>query len=509
LIARRLNGVAPFPQDLRAGHGFDTRADLISLSPLLMESFLTLGRSIVNSSDFGPKTCGIWNSFFAAPPAGQVAAEVIRERLRSFLTRAFREPVREDVLERYHHRAVSLLKSGVEFTACMKESVAAALVSPLFLYLYDGGSTGPRPEGITDLELATRLSLFLWGSIPDQVLLDVAVKGKLHDPATLSAQVDRMLADRRMKRFCDSFPAQWLKIDHLFASEPDPGLFEDFYWKPRQNAQVTIRASTHMIMEPLLLFEAILIENRPVLELIQPDFTYRSEALSRFYRGEVVGMVNPTRDEFVRQPVTSRREGGVITNAAVMTMTSDPVRTKPISRGAWVVDVIFNQPPKPPPANVPPLPEADKAGGKLNLTIREKLKVHQQRPDCAGCHSKIDPYGFALENYDPVGRWRNTYVHDVPIDPSGKLFNQHPFSTLEEFKEGLLREKDRFTRAFAGHLLAYGLGREMKAADQPALDQIVKSTSAEEYRIRALIRHVVLSQPFRQKFNPVQTAVNP
>lgn len=508
LIARRLNGVAPFPQDLRATHGFDTRADLISLSPLLMESFLTLSQSIVNSPDFGPKTCGIWDSFFAAPPATQDVTKIMRERLRLFLTRAFREPVHDDVLERHHARAAARLKSGIEFTACMKESVAAALVSPRFLYLYDGGTTGAKPEPITDLELATRLSFFLWGSIPDPALLDVATKGKLRHPATLAAQVDRMLSDRRMKRFCDSFPAQWLKIENLFASEPDQAHFDDFYWKPRQDALVTIRASTHMIMEPLLLFEAILIENRPVLELIQPEFTYRSEALARFYRRETVGMVNPSRDEFVRVPVTSKREGGVITNAAVMTMTSEPLRTKPITRGAWVVDVIFNNPPKPPPADVPPLTEVEQPGAKQNLTIREKLKVHQERPNCAGCHAKIDPYGFALENYDPVGRWRDTYERELPIDTSGKLFNQHPFSNLEEFKDGLLREKDRFTRAFAGHLLAYGIGRELKAADQPALDQIVRSAAVEEYRIRSLIRHVVLSQPFRQKFNPTNATAN-
>jgi hypothetical protein len=256
-----------------------------------------------------------------------------------------------------------------------------------------------------------------------------------------------------------------------------------------------------MIMEPLLLFEAVLIENRPIQELIQPDFSYRSEALSRFYRHERVGNVTPTKDDFVRVPITSKREGGVITNAAVMTMTSDPVRTKPITRGAWVVDVVFNNPPKPPPADVPPLPENNQPGAKANLTIREKLKVHQQRADCAGCHAKIDPYGFALENFDPVGRWRDSYEGKLPIDTSGKL-NQQPFANLEEFKEALLRDKDRFTRALAGHLLAYGLGREVSAADQPALDRIVKATVAEEYRIRALIRHVALSQPFSQKFNP-------
>jgi hypothetical protein len=497
LIAPRLNGVAPFPQDLRADHGYDTRADLITLSPLLMESFLTLSRSIVDSPDFGPKTCGQWQALLAGAPKGEKKEDVLRERTRQFLTRAFRRPVEEAVLERYVAHGQARLRAGATITECMKDVVAAALVSPQFLYLYDGATTGDKPERLDDYELASRLSFFFWGSLPDEELLAAAAAGTLHDPANLAAQADRLMNDRRMKRFCDSFPSQWLKIEHALASEPKKELYPDFYF--------SIRGTSQMMIEPLLLFETVFVENRSILDFIQSDFTYRSDALARFYRHEkqpeaFTKYIAP--QEFHRVPVTSKREGGVITSAAVLTMTSNATRTQPITRGAWLVSVIFNDPPPPPPANVPALDEDGHKSGTGNLTLRQKLAMHQERADCAGCHAKIDPFGFALEHYDAVGRWRETYEKGQAIDCSGKLFNKRPFASIEEFKDGLLAEKDRFARAFAAHLLAYALGREVASADQPALDHIVRATAADGYRLRALMREIALSEPFQTKCNP-------
>jgi hypothetical protein len=497
LIAPRLNGVAPFPQDRRAEHGFDNRADLITLSPLLMESFLTLSRSIVHSPDFGPATCGIWKSFFAEPTPQKDVPNVIHQRLDRFLTRAFRGPVERDVVKRYAAHAITAIEGGASFTHTMKEAVAAVLISPRFLYLNEA-ATGAAPEPLTDHELASRLSYFLWGSLPDEILLALADEGKLRDPAILAAQAARLMNDRRMKRFCDSFPAQWLKIEHLIASEPKPAEFKHYYWG--RFAQ----GSNHMMLEPLLVFEAVFIENRPILDLIHSDFTYRSKPLDAFYRRKPTGVVTPLDTKFHRVPVASKREGGVITNGAIMTMTSNATRTQPITRGAWVVEVIFNNPPPPPPADVPPLDEEAKGPSAQNLTIREKLIAHATRADCRSCHAKIDPYGFALEHYDPVGLWRDTYEDGQPIDASGLLFNQRPFKTIEEFKDGLLAEKNRFTRAVATHLLAYALGREVKAADHAALDRIVTATAADGYRLRSLLTHVVLSEPFQTKFHPTE-----
>lgn len=497
LIAKRLNGVAPFPQDLRAEHGYDTRGDLLTLSPLLMESFLTLSRSIVDSPDFGPKTCGQWKTLLAEPSKREAPEETLRERTRQFLTRAFRRPVEESVLERYVAHGEARLKAGATFTDCMKDIVAAALVSPQFLYLYDGATTGDKPEPLDDYELASRLSFFLWGSLPDEELLAAAAAGTLRDPAKFAAQADRLMNDRRMKRFCDSFAGQWLKIEHALASEPNKELYPDFYF--------SIRGTSQMMIEPLLIFETVFVENRSILDFIHSDFTYRSDVLARFLRHEkqplpMTQWIAP--QPFHRVPVTSKREGGVITSAAVLTMTSNAKRSQPITRGAWLVGVIFNDPPPPPPADVPALDEEGHHTDTKNLTLRQKLALHQERADCAACHAKIDPYGFALENYDAVGRWRDTYEQGQAIDCSGKLFNKRPFASIEEFKDGLVAEKDRFARAFAGHLLAYALGRQVAPADHPALDRIVSASAADGYRLRTMMRQIALSEPFQAKFNP-------
>ena len=287
-----------------------------------------------------------------------------------------------------------------------------SVVFALFLYLYDQPVKGVRD----DFNLASRLSFFLWGSIPDDELLELAENQTLHQPAVLAAQVDRMLSDKRLKRFCDSFPSQWLQLERIITATPDRTLFPTFY----ANAY---RTSMHMMLEPLLLFEAVLIENRPVHQLIDSDFSYRSGPLSGWYKtGKRVGGLPPTRLAYKRETLASRREGGVITNAAVMTMTSSPVRSQPITRGAWMLTVIFDNPPEPPPADVPPLPDEENGRNDESLTIRERLAVHRDRPDCAGCHVKIDPLGFALENYNPVGAWRDTYHNGREVDTSGELF---------------------------------------------------------------------------------------
>jgi hypothetical protein len=496
LIERRLAGVTPFPQDLRAEHGFDNRGDHLSLSPLLLESFLKLGRSIVESSDFKAETCGIWPDFFTHPAKSETAGteDAVRSRLRRFLTRAFRRPIEDESLDRYSGFVMAQLQGGELFPDAMKAAAAAAIASPRFFYLYDQSDSQSQSKNedetatSDDFSLASRLSFFLWGSIPDQTLLDVAATGTLREPSVLSAQVDRMLRDRRLKRFCDSFPAQWLQLERIISSEPDRDSHPQFYF-------AKYRASMHMMLEPLLLFETVLIEDRSILQFIDSDFSYRSHLLEAWYRDGSQGKATPVVVSFRRVPITDRRQGGMITNAAVMTMTSGATRTQPITRGAWMASVILNDPPEPPPADVPLLPEEPKNEEK-NLTLRERFAEHRKRPDCAGCHRRIDPLGFALENYDVAGIWRDKYKNGRTVDPGGTLFGRYKFGGIVEFKDVLLTEKDRFTRAFASHLLSFALGREVGVADSLALDQIVRKTIADEYRIQSLIRQVVLSEPF-------------
>lgn len=501
LIERRLAGVAAFPQDLRAEHGFDNRGDHLSLSPLLMEAFLKLGLSITQSPDFGPKNVGIWKSFFLPPENDVDQDSEIRQRLKSFLFKAFRRPVDEELLSRYLNYVSNQLDAGISFTDAMKSVAAATLASPRFLYLYDNTVDAEAEQAASDFELATRLSFFLWESLPDQQLLNLAASGSLRTPSVLQEQLDRMLKDRKLKRFCDSFPSQWLQLERLISSVPHREKYPQFYFSK-------YRDSMHMMMEPLLLFETVLIENLPITELIDSSFTYRSgtledaygslatEAASKASRQGEVTVLN-----FHRVPVTDRRNGGVITNAAVMTMTSGPERTQPITRGAWVAGVIFNNPPEPPPADVPALGEKPKEGEE-HLTLRERLALHRERSDCRGCHEQIDPLGFALENFDPIGVWREKYDNGRDIDMTGDLFRKHQFDDVIEFKDAILAEKKRFSRGLAGHLLSFALARELGAADQMALDEIVKATAADGGRMQTLLKQVVLSLPFRRERHP-------
>lgn len=492
LIEPRMDGVAPFPQDLRAENGYDTQGDHLSLSPLLMEDFFRLSQSIVKSPSFNPKNVGVWTQYFEKSKRGINQMDELKSRLQHLLKRAFRAPVDDKTFSKYYSFAEQEMNKGMEMGDAMKDVFSAILASPRFLYLYDrGGEESRESESRQNLNLASRLSFFLWGSVPDDQLLDVAMEATLSQDEQLTKQVDRMLTDEKLKRFCDSFPTQWLQLDRIISAVPDEKKYRDFYYGPP-----LYRTTMDMMMEPLLLFETVLIEDRSVLELIDSNYTFRSARLSKWYGDAPNGKLGgPVTIRFTRQSVKDRRHGGLITNGAVMTMTSGPLETKPITRGAWVAGVIFNSPPPPPPAEVPPLPEEKEVDD--SLTLRERFADHRERADCAGCHEKLDPLGFALENFDPVGRWREKYHNGREVDASGTLFRSHKFSNIIEFKDAILKEKNRFVRGLAGHLLAFGLGRELNPSDSLALDEIVESVEGENYSMKSLIHAVVKSKPFR------------
>jgi hypothetical protein len=495
-------GVASFPQDKRAEHGFDNRADHLTLSPLLMESFLKLSQTISESPDLNPKECRSWNWLFATPDQkdGDPAkmAEAIEPRIKKLLRRAFRRPVDPVTLNRLVRFSQKQLAAGASFEVTMRSMIGAILGMPDFLYFYETpNKENPENEArgrerISDFELASRLALFFWSSIPDDTLLDLAGQGKLGDKEILSAQVDRMLNDRRSGRFCDNFPAQWLQLDRLITSVPDPKKFAYFYLVDGY------RTSMHMIAEPLLLFETIYIEDRSIMELLDPKFTWENDMLRANYAGHSKAGHDVVTQLFKRVPLTDPRRGGIITNAAIMTMTATPTRTQPITRGAWVNTVIFNDPPEPPPADIPPLPEAGKEELE-KLTIRERLAAHRKREDCAGCHNKIDPLGFALENFGPTGVWREKYENGRKVDVSGVLFNRHEFKDFTEFKQMMLKEKHRFIRGFIEHLLSYALSRELGPADSPALNDIASRAIAGKDRMRTVLKGIAMSQPFLHK----------
>ena len=797
-----LREVKPFPQDLRASHGFDNQANQLNLSPLLFDAFLRLSVSVVESPDFNEKTVGIWNTFFKAPVEGADVPAETRQRIAAFLRRAFRGPVEKATVDRYTAYALAKLKQEMPYPAVMKKVASAALSSPMFIFHYQAND--PKLAAYT---LASRLSSFLWASGPDKELLDLAASGDLTKPAVLDKTINRMLADPKIERFLDTFPSQWMQLENILAATPDPKLHR-FFTLDKQHP-----ASLQMVLEPLLLFDAVFVENRPIADLIMPQFSYRSDFLKTWYTpklgppepdvkkfikanrklaerrkdleelqrntrteldalekplkarlleerkknigqqkpvdlkpyaawefdgnlkasvggfdlqphgkatfkdgmvvlnrahllskklpidlraksfevwfmphnldqrgGGLMGTQGPgdffdtivlgerknrhwisgsngfsrtldfpgstpetdanklihlvmvyrengdtllyrngkpygkhfnrgratfpknrtsiifglrhlpaggnkylsvsidkarlynralTAEEvaasasgknlfiteadmlkamspeqktqhakltktlaeaveamkrlpkptdlnkirqtvrqrydneiraklrantFTRVPVDNPRYGGIITSAAMLAMNNGTKRTHPIARGAWIIEVIFNDPPPPPPNDVPPLNED---AGPKNLTIREKFAKHRENPDCAGCHSRLDPLGFALENFDITGRWRDKYPNGRDVDASGTLLRKYPFADPVKFKQSIVREDKRFAKAFTAHLLRFALARELRPEDTLTVDSIVNQTAKENFKLKPLIRAVIRTKSFR------------
>ena len=428
----------------------------------------------------------------------QPVKQIAHQRIAKFLLKAFQSPADRATLNLYTEYFDKQYEKGGDFAQSMKDVVSAALASPRFIFVHN--ETSNVVPNQASFNLATRLSFFLWSSIPDDELLDLAGEGKLQDTEVLKEQVDRMLNHRRVKNFCDSFAPQWLKINNLVSASPDFKTHRDYYFGG--DDKISYKRGMHMMLEPLLNFETVFVEDRPILELVDSDFTYRSHLLTEWYQGRAATYpinVNLRHIDFTRTPLTDRRHGGVITTGAVMVMTSGPFRSLPITRGSWVASVIFNDPPEPPPDNVPDLKADDKTLHEEGLTVRQKLKQHRSDAQCAGCHKKIDPLGFALENYDLLGRWRDNYRTGLKVDASGKLFGKHDFKDVVGFKDAVLAEKDVFAKAFIKHLLSYGLGRELTLADRIAVDEIAKASEEGNYKMRAVIKNIVVHPIFTQR----------
>ena len=490
-----LTGVSPFSIDLQAEGGFNNRGAQLSVSPLLLETFLRLGQSIVNSPEFDDY-CRLTPTLFGAPAAPDQFSAAARQRLGPFLQKAFRGRVTADVLERYTDFFNAQIASGQSFSRAMKAVVAAVLASPRFIYLSETSG-----DSLPLTELASRLSFFLWSTIPDEELMQTALDGSLRQAEVLERQVTRMLEDPRCQALSLNFARQWLRLDQLITAVPDFDRYERYYsrigceqWK----------FGLQTMIEPLLLFESILVEDRSIMLLVDSRYSYRSDELQSWYRDEIPfsdrqnrNRFNTNQQAFRRRELSTRREGGVITSAATLTMTSAPLRTSPIVRGSWVATVIFNQPPPPPPDDVPPIEADEQEIAAKGLTLRERLMQHQVNQSCAACHSKIDPLGFALENFDAVGRWRDSYPAGLKIDASGTLFGTEKFSDVTSLKDAILRNPEWFVRAFSEHLLSYALGRELEIGDRPAVDQIVSRALADRGQFSTIVREIVRSPAFR------------
>lgn len=501
-----LTGVSPFAIDLQAEHGFNNQGDQLSLAPILLESFLQLGRSIVNAPEFDNYS-RLTGTFFAEPPNTERNhwPSAVEQRLRPFLERAFRSAVTEEVLGRYVAFFEREIDKGETFPQAMKSMTAAILSSPRFVYLTERKHDGGKEEPLTPYELAARLSFFLWSSVPDDELLAAARSGDLLKPEVCDAQVRRMLESPRSKALAENFARQWLRLDRLITAVPDFDRFQVYY--SRIGCE-QFKFGLQTMIEPLLLFESMMVEDRSIMLLVDSNYSYRSDELQSWYKDTVPfgarenrHRFNTTSQRFTRRTLDTRREGGVITSAAVLTMTSEPLRTNPIRRGAWVATVIFNRPPPPPPDDIPEIEQDDVAIEAQGVTLRQRLVAHQKNKSCVSCHQKIDPLGFALENYDAIGRWRDTYRSGLAIDASGELFGMAKFNDVIGLKDALLARPEWFMRAFSQHLLTYALGRELDLSDKPAMDKIVASVLADHGKFSTVVSSIVASYPFLHKTN--------
>jgi hypothetical protein len=399
--------------------------------------------------------------------------------LSALMRRAYRRPVTSADLEAPLRFFSEAQREG-GFEAGIEMGLRAVLVSPEFLFHLGQPSSGPsRIYRIADIELASQLSFFLWSSIPDDELLDCAMAGKLSDPAMLHRQVRRMLADPRSAALVNNFADQWLYLRNLESARPDMRAFPDF----DDNLRQAFRRETE------LLFESVMREDRSILDLLRANYTFLNERLAKHY-----GIPNIYGSRFRRVTLDGDRvRGGLLRQGSILTVTSYATRTSPVIRGKWILSNILGIPPPPPPASVPALKESAHIG--QTLSMRERMAEHRANPACAGCHKLMDPVGFALENYDAVGRWRQS-VNGKPIDASGGLPDGSKFDGAAGLEQAILRRPDAFANTFSEKLLTYALGRGVEAYDGPAIRKVVREAEANDYRFSSFILGIVDSTPF-------------
>ncbi len=434
----------------------------------------------------GPEKRALHYRLLGVEP-GQVPLDgrrVAREIMAGFLTRAFRRPVDGPEIDRFLTLYDRAAQRGDPWTERMRLMLRAVLVHPDFLFRVEHRDAAPGIHPLGQYEVANRLSYFLWSAPPDETLTRLADQNRLQDPATLTAQVDRMLDSPRGRAFSESFVGQWLGTQDL-GGRAAPLLTElQTYYTPEVAADLR--------EEPVLLFDHIVGENRSLLELLDSDYTFLTERLVHFYQFE--SKVNVSGNEFQQVKWPDNRRGGVMEMGAVLALNSHYAQTSPVLRGAWVLETLLGTPVPPPPPNVPPLDPDRKL---KQLSVREKLEQHRADPACAACHKLMDPIGFALENFDWMGRWRETESNGKPLDTSGTLPSGETFHGSVEVRAALLKHKDDFLRLITGKALGYALGRGMQDGDSCTVQHIVDAVAKDGYRARTLIREIVLSVPFR------------
>ncbi len=504
-----------FPSDGSGGGGFDNQGGALFFTPLKLERYYDAADMIIGEV-YNDKTKWAnvvpvvyrqnwWQQFrnwvkslffedYAEinPPAAAAEKVII-----PFATKAFRRFLKDEEKTKLVNlfQTVYDQKDSLENPRRFDESIAqtfkSVLISPNFLYRSEEEpeKTGAYP--LSNFEVATRLSYFLWLSMPDQELFDLAYSGMLEDTVVLEGQVRRMLADPKAKRFAENFAVQWLGISKLLDNQPmvDPVKYPGFD-TPVRNA---------LYRETVEYFYYVLTGSKNMLELIKSDYTFLSKELADYY-----GIEGVTADDLQRTVLTDSSRGGVLGMGSVLAATSFPLRTSPVIRGKWVMEQLLGISPPPPPAVVAELTEDQDAHEALGL--RKILEAHRSRPECQSCHEKMDPLGLGLENFDPSGRWRDSYGRAV-VDPSGVMADGRTFNGPAELKTLLMTEKAKIARNFSARLLSYALGRSILFTDEPALQHLESCLLNNNFNPELFIVELVKSYPFRMKLNDFEKKV--
>jgi hypothetical protein len=422
-----------------------------------------------------------------APAQQRSCAESIFEDLA---TKAYRRPAtQDDVAELMVFYDQGAAEGG--FDAGVRTGLEAILAAPEFLFRFEHEPDNAQPGQtyrLSDMDLATRLSFFLWASAPDQELLDVAASGRLSNKDELERQVQRMLADPRSEALATRFVYQWLRLQDVGADVwPVPFYYPDF------SAQL----AEAMVTETELFFQYLVREDRSLLELFSADYTFLNERLAKHY--DIPGVAG---DEFRRVQYPTDQRRGILGHGSVLLLTSVPDRTSPVLRGKWVMSVLMGTPPPPPPPNVPAFDASPSATAGRLLTTRERMEAHRRSPTCNACHRFIDPIGLALDNFDVAGRWR-IRENMAPLDTRGTFYDGTPISTPTELVDVLLKRPIPLVRNFTNNLLAYALGRPVEYYDQPTIRAITRAAEADGYKVSSIIMGVVKSDPFLMRQSQV------
>lgn len=500
-----------FPADGSGGEGFDNHGGVLYVTTLSFERYYEAAEIIVERAHEDPD---LWRRIVPMPYRRGLleqlriwwhrlwygedismrrpvhAAQDVLQPLAARAYRRFPERADEEQLINIFSKVYASLEGKPDrFDLAIKESLKVMLISPNFLYRHEVDQPLDKPYPLSGFELASRLSYFLWSSLPDEELLNLAYRGDLHDERVLEEQVRRMLADPRSLRFAESFATQWLGVDTILEThEVDAERFPDLTPELRRT----------MYDETVAFFHHVLTESKTFLDLLDSDYTFVNEALASHY-----GLKGVDGDRLVKVSLRDHRRGGVLGLGSVLMATSLPTRTSPVVRGKWVLERILGTPPPPPPPDVPEIEEAKGVHDELDL--RQILTMHREAPACFGCHQKMDPIGLGLENFDAIGRWRDGYG-DTPIDASGVLADGTTFNGPAELKEILLQEENLFARNLTRKMLAFALGRSIRFQDKPTVDMLTEQLLETDFHTVDFITALVTSFPFRyKKSDPPET----